>query len=43
MSFVFELSKLLKIKETLFFKSLNTFSGLPHRYEVFLKGKIVNL
>ena len=25
MSFVFELSKLLKIKETLFFKSLNTF------------------
>ncbi len=39
MSFVFELSKLLKIKETLFFKSLNTFSGLPHRYEVFLKRK----
>ncbi len=39
MSYVFKLSKLLKISEKLFLKSLNSFSGLPHRYEIFLKKK----
>ncbi len=39
MSFVLKLSKLLKIKEKSFLKSLNTFKGLPHRYEIFLKRK----
>ena len=39
MSSVYTLIKLLKIKESLFLKSLNTFSGLPHRYEVFLRKK----
>ena len=39
MSYVFELSKLLNIKEKSFLKSLTSFSGLPHRYEIFLKKK----
>ena len=39
MSFVFELSKILKIKFNLFLESLKTFKGLPHRYEIFLKKK----
>ena len=39
MSFVFALSKLLKISKKSFFSALNTFEGLPHRYEVFLKKK----
>ena len=39
MCYVFELSKLLKIKEKSFVHSLNTFIGLPHRYEIFLKKK----
>ena len=39
MSFVLALSKCLKISEKSFIKSLNTFKGLPHRYEVFLKKK----
>ncbi len=39
MGFVYSLSKLLKISEKKFIKSMNTFSGLPHRYEVFLKKK----
>ena len=39
MSFVFELSKFLKLKKNHFLKSLNTFIGLPHRYEIFLKKK----
>ena len=39
MSYVFKLSKLLKIKESSFFKSLKTFKGLSHRYEIFLKKK----
>ncbi len=38
-SFVFALSKLLRIKESSFFKSLDSFKGLPHRYEIFLKRK----
>ena len=39
MSNVLELSKLLKINEKSFIRSLNTFIGLPHRYEIFLKQK----
>ena len=39
MSYVLELSKLLKISKKSFLKSLNSFSGLPHRHETFLKKK----
>ncbi len=39
MSFVFTLVKLLGITDRSFLKSLNTFEGLPHRYEIFLKRK----
>ncbi len=39
MSFVFSLSKLLKISNKSFFRSLKTFKGLPHRYEIFLQRK----
>tara|TARA_B100001027_G_scaffold42816_1_gene27613 strand:- start:272 stop:805 length:534 start_codon:yes stop_codon:yes gene_type:complete len=37
MSFVYELTRLLKISEKSFLNSLNTFVGLPHRYEIFMK------
>ena len=37
MMFVLSLSKLLRIKEKPFIKSLKSFVGLPHRYEIFLK------
>ena len=43
MSFVFTLSKFLRISEKSFLKSLNSFIGLPHRYEIFLKKKIAFL
>ena len=36
-SFVYKLSKLLKIREKSFFKAMKTFKGLPHRFEIFLK------
>ena len=39
MATVFELSKILKINKKTFIKSLNSFKGLPHRYEIFLKKK----
>ncbi len=39
MKFVYTLSKLLKINDRSFIKSMNSFIGLPHRYEVFLKKK----
>jgi UDP-N-acetylmuramoylalanine--D-glutamate ligase len=38
-TFVYALSKLLKINDKKFIKSMNTFVGLPHRYEIFLKNK----
>ena len=41
MSFVFALSKVLKIGKNSFLKSMNSFSGLSHRYEFFLKKKNV--
>ena len=37
LSYVYELSKILKINRNLFFKSLYDFQGLPHRNELFLK------
>ncbi len=45
MSFVYSLSKVLKIKDSYFIKSLKSFKGLPHRNEMFYKKnnlKIVN-
>jgi len=39
MNFVYALAKLLKIKKNSFIKSMSSFSGLPHRYEIFLKKK----
>ena len=39
MTFVYALSKLLKINNKSFIKSMTTFKGLPHRYEIFLKKK----
>ena len=41
MSFVFAFSKLLNIKEKSFIKSMKSFQGLPHRFEIFLKRKNV--
>ena len=37
MSFVYALSKILKIKEKSFIKSLKSFRGLKHRHEIFYK------
>ena len=37
MEFVYSLSKLFKIKDSSFIKAMNTFNGLPHRYEFFKK------
>ena len=39
MSYVFSLSKALKIRNADFLRSLSSFEGLPHRYEIFLKQK----
>ena len=39
MSNIFALANLLKITNKSFFNSLNSFKGLPHRYEIFLKRK----
>jgi UDP-N-acetylmuramoylalanine--D-glutamate ligase len=41
MNFVYTLSKLLKISNKSFIKTMNTFKGLTHRYEIFLKKKNV--
>ena len=35
MSFVFSLAKLFKISNSKFKKSMKSFAGLPHRYEIF--------
>ncbi len=37
MCFVYSFAKLLKISLKSFCRSLNSFKGLPHRYEIFLK------
>jgi UDP-N-acetylmuramoylalanine--D-glutamate ligase len=40
--FAYQISKLFKIKEKIFLKAVNTFKGLPHRHEIFLKkNKII--
>ena len=39
MSYVYEISKLLKINKKNFIESFDNFVGLPHRYEIFLKRK----
>ena len=39
MIFTYTLSKLLKINNENFISAMNTFVGLPHRYEIFLKKK----
>ena len=42
MSFVYALSKLLKINEKSFFKAMQSFKGLSHRFEIFLqRGNII--
>ena len=37
MSFIYVFSKILKIKSNLFVRSMKSFKGLPHRFEIFLK------
>ena len=39
MSFVFTLAKLFKIKNKSFIRIMSSFTGLPHRYETFLRKK----
>jgi len=39
MSYIFALSKIFRISENSLLKSLSSFKGLPHRYEIFLKKK----
>jgi UDP-N-acetylmuramoylalanine-D-glutamate ligase len=39
MSHIFALANLLKITNKSFLNSLNSFKGLPHRYEIFLRRK----
>lgn len=41
LQFVNQISKIFKIKNKIFLKAVNTFRGLPHRHEVFLKKKNV--
>ena len=39
LTFVYQISKLFKIKEKIFLKAVNNFKGLAHRHEIFLKKK----
>ena len=39
MNFVYALAKTLKINNHSFIKSMSSFVGLPHRYEIFFKRK----
>ena len=39
MSYIFALSKIFRISENSLLKSLSSFKGLPHRYEIFLRKK----
>jgi len=39
MSFIYTFSKLLKINKISFIKAMESFKGLPHRFEIFLKKK----
>ena len=42
-SFVYELSKVLKIKDSSLIKALNSFKGLPHRHEIFYNKNNIKL
>jgi len=37
LEFVNRISRILKIKKKIFLKAINSFKGLPHRHEIFLK------
>ena len=39
MNFAYTLSKLLKVSDRRFINSMNNFTGLAHRYEIFLRKK----
>ena len=39
MSFLYTFAKLLRIKDRSFVNSMNSFKGLPHRFEIFLIKK----
>ena len=39
LNYIYSFSKLLRIKKNSFISSMNTFEGLPHRFELFLKKK----
>ena len=39
MSYVYSFARLLRIKEKNFIDAINSFKGLPHRFEIFLKRK----
>ena len=42
LEFASQISKIFKIKEKIFLKAVNTFKGLSHRHEIFLKkNKII--
>ena len=42
MSFIYKFAKLLRIGEKSFIKSMNSFNGLPHRFEILLKkGSVI--
>ena len=43
MNFVYSFSKLLKIKDKSFIDSMKSFKGLSHRFEIFLKKRILLL
>ena len=36
-TFAYQISKIFKIKKNIFYNAVNSFEGLPHRHEVFLK------
>ncbi len=42
LAFAHQISKIFKVKTKIFFKAVNSFKGLPHRHEIFLKkNKII--
>ena len=43
MSFIYTLAKLLKIRKKSFLDSMKSFKGLPHRFEIFMKKKMLFL
>ena len=42
LAFVNQISKIFKIKKKIFLKAVNTFKGLSHRHEIFLKKKNIS-